>query len=138
MAAVAVGRFFKIPQSVSAVLSPLTSLPITVLSSEKPIITKFDYQMLTNAYPSSMKVALDNFNHHVPVQPESYHPWRYARAMDPTSDELHAEVVETDQERPVSDKVFPLLRAFLHGRQRVLPLSPTTVAMVEELRKTAV
>ena len=111
LAAVAVGRFFKIPgrkrisRAIAAYEPTNNRSQFKKTENNELIIDAY------NANPSSMKVALDNFIT-MPVQPKSHHPWRYARAWTQLSDELHAEVVEQIKKGQF-DKGVPLRRAFL-------------------------
>ena len=118
LAAVAVGRFFKIPaERISRAIAAYEP------TNNRSQFKKTDNNELIidayNANPSSMKVALDNFIT-MPVQPKAI-ILGDMRELGPTSDELHRGGCRTDQERPVRQGV-PLRRAFLQGRQRVLPL----------------
>ena len=116
LAAVAVGRFFKIPaERISRAIAAYEP------TNNRSQFKKTDNNELIidayNANPSSMKVALDNFIT-MPVQPKAI-ILGDMRELGPTSDELHAEVVEQIKKGQF-DKVFR--RAFLQGRQRVPPL----------------
>ena len=91
LAAVAVGRFFKIPaERISRAIAAYEP------TNNRSQFKKTDNNELIidayNANPSSMKVALDNFIT-MPVQPKAI-ILGDMRELGPTSDELHAEVVE--------------------------------------------
>ena len=118
LAAVAVGRFFKIPaERISRAIAAYEP------TNNRSQFKKTDNNELIidayNANPSSMKVALDNFIT-MPVQPKAI-ILGDMRELGPTSDELHAEVVEQIKKGQF-DKVFLCGEHFLQGRQRVLPL----------------
>ena len=90
LAAVAVGRFFKIPaERISRAIAAYEP------TNNRSQFKKTDNNELIidayNANPSSMKVALDNFIT-MPVQPKAI-ILGDMRELGPTSDELHAEVV---------------------------------------------
>ena len=130
LAAVAVGRFFKIPaERISRAIA--ASEPTNNRSQFK----KTDNNELIidayNANPSSMKVALDNFIT-MPVQPKAI-ILGDMRELGPTSDELHAEVVEQIKKGQF-DKVFLCGEHFSKVGKEFSPFA-TTEAMVEELRK---
>ena len=122
LAAVAVGRFFKIPaERISR-----------AIAAYEP--TNNRSQLIIDAYnanPSSMKVALDNFIT-MPVQPKAI-ILGDMRELGPTSDELHAEVVEQIKKGQF-DKVFLCGEHFSKVGKEFSPFA-TTEAMVEELRK---
>ena len=84
-----------------------------------------------NANPSSMKVALDNFIT-MPVQPKAI-ILGDMRELGPTSDELHAEVVEQIKKGQF-DKVFLCGEHFSKVGKEFSPFA-TTEAMTEELRR---
>ena len=91
LAAVAVGRFFKIPaerisRAIAAYEPTNNRSQFKKTENNELIIDAY------NANPSSMKVALDNFIT-MPVQPKAI-ILGDMRELGPTSDELHAEVVE--------------------------------------------
>ena len=124
LAAVAVGRFFKIPaERISRAIAAYEP------TNNRSQFKKTDNNELIidayNANPSSMKVALDNFIT-MPVQPK-------AIMLGPTSDELHAEVVEQIKKGQF-DKVFLCGEHFSKVGKEFSPFA-TTEAMVEELRK---
>ncbi len=130
LAAVAVGRFFKIPaERISRAIAAYE--PINNRSQFK----KTDNNELIidayNANPSSMKVALDNFIT-MPVQPKAI-ILGDMRELGPTSDELHAEVV-AQIKKGQFDKVFLCGEHFSKVGKEFSPFA-TTEAMVEELRK---
>lgn len=130
LAAVAVGRFFKIPaERISRAIAAYE--PTNNRSQSK----KTDNNELIidayNANPSSMKVALDNFIT-MPVQPKAI-ILGDMRELGPTSDELHAEVVEQIKKGQF-DKVFLCGEHFSKVGKEFSPFA-TTEAMVEELRK---
>ena len=122
LAAVAVGRFFKIPaERISRAIAAYEP------TNNRSQFKKTDNNELIidayNANPSSMKVALDNFIT-MPVQPKAI-ILGDMRELGPTSDELHAEVVE---------QVFLCGEHFSKVGKEFSPFA-TTEAMVEELRK---
>ena len=133
LVAVAVSNFFKIPaERISRAIAAYEP------TNNRSQFKKTDNNELIidayNANPSSMKVALDNFIT-MPVQPKAI-ILGDMRELGPTSDELHAEVVEQIKKSKF-DKVFLCGEHFSKGRQEFSPFA-TTEAMVEELRKTAV
>ena len=102
LAAVAVGRFFKIPaerisRAIAAYEPTNNRSQFKKTENNELIIDAY------NANPSSMKVALDNFIT-MPVQPKAI-ILGDMRELGPTSDELHAEVVEQIKKGQF-DKVF--------------------------------
>lgn len=104
LAAVAVGRFFKIPaERISRAIAAYEP------TNNRSQFKKTDNNELIidayNANPSSMKVALDNFIT-MPVQPKAI-ILGDMRELGPTSNELHAEVVEQIKKGQF-DKVFLL------------------------------
>lgn len=130
LAAVAVGRFFKIPaERISRAIAAYEP------TNNRSQFKKTDNNELIidayNANPSSMKVALDNFIT-MPVQPKAI-ILGDMRELGPTSDELHAEVVEQIKKGQF-DKVFLCGEHFSKVGKGFSPFA-TTEAMVEELRK---
>lgn len=130
LAAVAVGRFFKIPaERISHAIAAYEP------TNNRSQFKKTDNNELIidayNANPSSMKVALDNFIT-MPVQPKAI-ILGDMRELGPTSDELHAEVVEQIKKGQF-DKVFLCGEHFSKVGKEFSPFA-TTEAMVEELRK---
>lgn len=130
LAAVAVGRFFKIPaERISRAIAAYEP------TNNRSLFKKTDNNELIidayNANPSSMKVALDNFIT-MPVQPKAI-ILGDMRELGPTSDELHAEVVEQIKKGQF-DKVFLCGEHFSKVGKEFSPFA-TTEAMVEELRK---
>lgn len=130
LAAVAVGRFFKIPaERISRAIAAYEP------TNNRSQFEKTDNNELIidayNANPSSMKVALDNFIT-MPVQPKAI-ILGDMRELGPTSDELHAEVVEQIKKGQF-DKVFLCGEHFSKVGKEFSPFA-TTEAMVEELRK---
>ena len=130
LAAVAVGRFFKIPaERISRAIAAYEP------TNNRSQFKKTDNNELIidayNANPSSMKVALDNFIT-MPVQPKAI-ILGDMRELGPTSDELHAEVVEQIKKCQF-DKVFLCGEHFSKVGKEFSPFA-TTEAMVEELRK---
>lgn len=130
LAAVAVGRFFKIPaERISRAIAAYEP------TNNRSQFKKTDNNELIidayNANPSSMKVALDNFIT-MPVQPKAI-ILGDMRELGPTSDELHAEVVEQIKKGQF-DKVFLCGEHFSKVDKEFSPFA-TTEAMVEELRK---
>ena len=130
LAAVAVGRFFKIPaERISRAIAAYEP------TNNRSQFKKTDNNELSidayNANPSSMKVALDNFIT-MPVQPKAI-ILGDMRELGPTSDELHAEVVEQIKKGQF-DKVFLCGEHFSKVGKEFSPFA-TTEAMVEELRK---
>uniref|UniRef100_UPI004029E892 UDP-N-acetylmuramoyl-tripeptide--D-alanyl-D- alanine ligase n=1 Tax=Parabacteroides distasonis TaxID=823 RepID=UPI004029E892 len=130
LAAVAVGRFFKIPaERISRAIAAYEP------TNNRSQFKKTDNNELIidayNANPSSMKVALDNFIT-MPVQPKAI-ILGDMRELGPTSDELHAEVVEQIKKGQF-DKVFLCGEHFSKVGKEFSPFA-TTEAMVKELRK---
>ena len=130
LAAVAVGRFFKIPaerisRAIAAYEPTNNRSQLKKTENNELIIDAY------NANPSSMKVALDNFIT-MPVQPKAI-ILGDMRELGPTSDELHAEVVEQIKKGQF-DKVFLCGEHFSKVGKEFSPFA-TTEAMVEELRK---
>ena len=130
LAAVAVGRFFKIPaERISRAIAAYEP------TNNRSQFKKTDNNELIidayNANPSSMKVALDNFIT-MPVQHKAI-ILGDMRELGPTSDELHAEVVEQIKKGQF-DKVFLCGEHFSKVGKEFSPFA-TTEAMVEELRK---
>lgn len=130
LAAVAVGRFFKIPaERISRAIAAYEP------TNNRSQFKKTDNNELIidayNANPSSMKVALDNFIT-MPVQPKAI-ILGDMRELGPTSDELHAEVV-AQIKKGQFDKVFLCGEHFSMVGKEFSPFA-TTEAMVEELRK---
>ena len=130
LAAVAVGRFFKIPadrisRAIAAYEPTNNRSQFKKTDNNELIIDAY------NANPSSMKVALDNFIT-MPVQPKAI-ILGDMRELGPTSDELHAEVVEQIKKGQF-DKVFLCGEHFSKVGKEFSPFA-TTEAMVEELRK---
>ncbi len=129
LAAVAVGRFFKIPaERISRAIAAYEP------TNNRSQFKKTDNNELIidayNANPSSMKVALDNFIT-MPVQPKAI-ILGDMRELGPTSDELHAEVV-AQIKKGQFDKVFLCGEHFSKVGKEFSPFA-TTEAMVEELR----
>ena len=130
LAAVAVGRFFKIPaERISRAIAAYE--PINNRSQFKKTENNELIIDAYNANPSSMKVALDNFIT-MPVQPKAI-ILGDMRELGPTSDELHAEVV-AQIKKGQFDKVFLCGEHFSKVGKEFSPFA-TTEAMVEELRK---
>ena len=130
LAAVAVGRFFKIPaerisRAIAAYVPTNNRSQFKKTDNNELIIDAY------NANPSSMKVALDNFIT-MPVQPKAI-ILGDMRELGPTSDELHAEVV-AQIKKGQFDKVFLCGEHFSKVGKEFSPFA-TTEAMVEELRK---
>ena len=130
LAAVAVGRFFKIPaerisRAIAAYEPTNNRSQFKKTENNELIIDAY------NANPSSMKVALDNFIT-MPVQPKAI-ILGDMRELGPTSDELHAEVVEQIKKGQF-DKVFLCGEHFSKVGKEFSPFA-TTEAMVDELRK---
>lgn len=130
LAAVAVGCFFKIPaERISRAIAAYEP------TNNRSQFKKTDNNELIidayNANPSSMKVALDNFIT-MPVQPKAI-ILGDMRELGPTSNELHAEVVEQIKKGQF-DKVFLCGEHFSKVGKEFSPFA-TTEAMVEELRK---
>ena len=130
LAAVAVGHFFKIPaERISRAIAAYEP------TNNRSQFKKTDNNELIidayNANPSSMKVALDNFIT-MPVQPKAI-ILGDMRELGPTSDELHAEVVEQIKKGQF-DKVFLCGEHFSKVGKEFSPFA-TTEAMTEELRR---
>ena len=129
LAAVAVGRFFKIPaERISRAIAAYEP------TNNRSQFKKTDNNELIidayNANPSSMKVALDNFIT-MPVQPKAI-ILGDMRELGPTSNELHAEVVEQIKKGQF-DKVFLCGEHFSKVGKEFSPFA--TEAMTEELRR---
>jgi len=129
LAAVAVGRFFKIPaERISRAIAAYEP------TNNRSQFKKTDNNELIidayNANPSSMKVALDNFIT-MPVQPKAI-ILGDMRELGPTSDELHAEVV-AQIKKGQFDKVFLCGEHFSKVGKEFSPFA-TTEARGEELR----
>lgn len=130
LAAVAVGRFFKIPaerisRAIAAYEPTNNRSQFKKTENNELIIDAY------NANPSSMKVALDNFIA-MPVQPKAV-ILGDMRELGPTSDKLHAEVVEQIKKGQF-DKVFLCGEHFSKVGKEFSPFA-TTEAMTEELRR---
>lgn len=130
LVAVAVGRFFKIPaerisRAIAAYEPTNNRSQFKKTENNELIIDAY------NANPSSMKVALDNFIT-MPVQPKAI-ILGDMRELGPTSDELHAEVVEQIKKGQF-DKVFLCGEHFSKVGKEFSPFA-TTEAMTEELRR---
>ena len=129
LAAVAVGRFFKIPaERISRAIAAYEP------TNNRSQFKKTDNnELIIDAYNAnpSMKVALDNFIT-MPVQPKAI-ILGDMRELGPTSDELHAEVV-AQIKKGQFDKVFLCGEHFSKVGKEFSPFA-TTEAMVEELRK---
>ena len=130
LAAVAVGRFFKIPaerisRAIAAYEPTNNRSQFKKTENNELIIDAY------NANPSSMKVALDNFIT-MPVQPKAI-ILGDMRELGPTSNELHAEVVEQIKKGQF-DKVFLCGEHFSKVGKEFSPFA-TTEAMTEELRR---
>lgn len=130
LVAVAVGRFFKIPaERISRAIAAYE--PTNNRSQFKKTENNALIIDAYNANPSSMKVALDNFIA-MPVQPKAI-ILGDMRELGPTSDELHAEVVEQIKKGQF-DKVFLCGEHFSEAGKEFSPFA-TTEAMMEELRR---
>ena len=127
LAAVAVGRFFKIPaerisRAIAAYEPTNNRSQFKKTENNELIIDAY------NANPSSMKVALDNFIT-MPVQPKAI-ILGDMRELGPTSDELHAEVVEQIKKGQF-DKVFLCGEHFSKVGKEFSPFA-TTEAMTDD------
>ena len=130
LVAVAVGRFFKIPaERISRAIAAYE--PTNNRSQFKKTENNALIIDAYNANPSSMKVALDNFIA-MPVQPNAI-ILGDMRELGPTSDELHAEVIEQIKKGQF-DKVFLCGEHFSKVGKEFSPFA-TTEAMMEELRR---
>ena len=130
LVAVAVGRFFKIPaERISRAIAAYE--PTNNRSQFKKTENNALIIDAYNANPSSMKVALDNFIA-MPVQPKAI-ILGDMRELGPTSDELHAEVIEQIKKGQF-DKVFLCGEHFSKVGKEFSPFA-TTEAMMEELRR---
>ncbi len=130
LAAVAAGRFFKIPaERISRAIAAYepTNNRSQLKKTERNELIIDAY----NANPSSMKVALDNFIA-MPVRPKAV-ILGDMRELGPTSDELHAEVVGQIRKGGF-DKVFLCGEHFSKVGQEFSPFA-TTEALEEALRK---
>lgn len=130
LAAVAVGRYFKIPaERISRAIASYE--PRNNRSQFKKTENN---ELLIDAYnanPSSMKVALENFIA-MPVRPKAV-VLGDMRELGPASDELHAEVIEQVR-RGQFDKVYLCGEHFLKMGKDFAPYA-TTEALIEELRQ---
>lgn len=130
LVAVAVGRFFKIPaERISRAIAAYE--PTNNRSQFKKTENNALIIDAYNANPSSMKVALDNLIA-MPVQPKAI-ILGDMRELGPTSDELHAEVIEQIKKGQF-DKVFLCGEHFSKVGKEFSPFA-TTEAMMEELRR---
>ena len=125
LAAVAVGRFFKIPaERISRAIAAYEP------TNNRSQFKKTDNNELIidayNANPSSMKVALDNFIT-MPVQPKAI-ILGDMRELGPTSNELHAEVVEQIKKGQF-DKVFLCGEHFSKVGKEFSPFATTEAAV---------
>lgn len=130
LAAVAVGRFFKIPaerisRAIAAYVPTNNRSQFKKTENNELIIDAY------NANPSSMKVALENFIA-MPAQPKAV-ILGDMRELGPTSDELHAEVIEQIKKAGF-DKIYLCGEHFSKVGKEFAPFA-TTEAMTEELRQ---
>lgn len=130
LAAVAVGRFFKIPaerisRAIAAYEPTNNRSQLKKTGHNELIIDAY------NANPSSMKAALDNFIA-MPARPKAV-ILGDMRELGPGSDELHAEVVE-QVKQGAFDKVYLCGARFSKAGEAFSPFA-TTEAVVEELRR---
>lgn len=131
LAAVAVGRFFKIPaERISRAIAAYEP------TNNRSQLKKTDKNELIidayNANPSSMKVALDNFAAML-VSPKAL-ILGDMRELGPTSDELHAEVIARIKEGNY-DKVFLCGEHFQKAAGNDFATFATTEDLIEALRK---
>lgn len=131
LAAVTVGRYFKIPaERISRAIAAYepTNNRSQLKKTEKNELIIDAY----NANPSSMKVALDNFAT-MPVTPKAL-ILGDMRELGPTSDELHSEVVARIKEGNF-DKVFLCGEHFQKAAGKDFTSYATTGELLEALRK---
>ena len=131
LAAVAVGRFFKIPaerisRAIAAYEPTNNRSQLKKTENNELIIDAY------NANPSSMKVALDNFAT-MPVSPKAL-ILGDMRELGPTSDELHTEVIAWIKEGNY-DKVFLCGEHFQKAAGKNFNTYATTEELIEALRK---
>ena len=131
LAAVAVGRFFKIPaERISRAIAAYEP------TNNRSQFKKTDNNELIidayNANPSSMKVALDNFST-MSVSPKAL-ILGDMRELGPTSDELHTEVITRIKEGNY-DKVFLCGEHFQKAAGKDFTTYATTEELIEALRK---
>lgn len=130
LAAVAVGRYFKIPaERISraiAAYEPTNNRSQFKKTKENELIID-----AYNANPSSMKAALENFIA-MSEQPKAV-ILGDMRELGPTSDELHAEIIEQIRKGQF-DKVYLCGEHFLKVGMEFTPYT-TTEALIEELRQ---
>lgn len=131
LAAVTVGRFFKIPaerisRAIAAYEPANNRSQLKKTAKNELIIDAY------NANPSSMKVALDNFAT-MPVSPKAL-ILGDMRELGPTSDELHAEVIARIKEGNY-DKVFLCGEHFQKVAGKGFVTYATTDELIEALRK---
>lgn len=130
LAAVAVGRYFKIPaERISraiAAYEPTNNRSQFKKTKENELIID-----AYNANPSSMKAALENFIA-MSEQPKAV-ILGDMRELGPTSDELHTEIIEQIRKGQF-DKVYLCGEHFLKVGMEFTPYT-TTEALIEELRQ---
>ena len=131
LAAVAVGRFFKIPaerisRAIAAYEPTNNRSQLKKTENNELIIDAY------NANPSSMKVALDNFST-MSVSPKAL-ILGDMRELGPTSDELHTEVITRIKEGNY-DKVFLCGEHFQKAAGKDFTTYATTEELIEALRK---
>lgn len=131
LAAVAVGRFFKIPaerisRAIAAYEPTNNRSQLKKTENNELIIDAY------NANPSSMKVALDNFST-MSVSPKAL-ILGDMRELGPTSDELHTEVITRIKEGNY-DKVLLCGEHFQKAAGKDFTTYATTEELIEALRK---
>ena len=130
LAAVAVGRYFKIPaERISRAIAAYE--PTNNRSQFKRTEANALIIDAYNANPSSMKAALDNFIA-LPERPKAVILGDMLE-LGPTSDELHAQIVERIKEGHF-DKVFLCGEHFYRTGKEFAPFL-NTEALMEELRQ---
>ena len=130
LAAVAVGRFFKIPaERISRAIATYepTNNRSQLKKTEKNELIIDAY----NANPSSMRVALENFAS-MPVSPKAV-ILGDMRELGPTSDELHAEIIELIKAGKY-DKVF-LCGEHFQKTGKGFATYATTAELINTLRR---
>lgn len=131
LAAIAVGRFFKIPsERINRAIASYepTNNRSQLKKTEKNELIIDAY----NANPSSMKVALDNFSS-MPISPKAV-ILGDMRELGPTSDELHAEIVALIKSGKY-DKVFLCGEHFQKVAGKDFETFATTEELIQKLHK---
>lgn len=131
LAAVAVGRFFKIPaERISRAIAAYE--PTNNRSQLKQTDKNELFIDAYNANPSSMKVALENFIA-LPVQPKAVILGDMCE-LGTTSDKWHAEIIQQIQEGHF-DKVFLCGEHFSKAGNEKYTTFPSTEALIDALQQ---